>query len=85
MAAQYIAGGVDLDKSTLFVQSHVPEHAQLAWALNCITGFGEASRMTQFKDKTQRSGADAGDRRPVRVSDPAWPPTSCCTRRTWCR
>ncbi|MHA7155799.1 tryptophan--tRNA ligase [Arthrobacter sp. TMN-50] len=58
-AAQYIAGGVDVDKSTLFVQSHVPEHAQLGWVLNCITGFGEASRMTQFKDKSQKQGADA--------------------------
>jgi tryptophanyl-tRNA synthetase len=58
-AAQYIAGGVDVDKSTLFVQSHVPEHAQLAWVLNCITGFGEASRMTQFKDKAQKQGTDA--------------------------
>lgn len=58
-AAQYIAGGIDLDKSTLFVQSHVPEHAQLAWVLNCITGFGEASRMTQFKDKSAKGGADA--------------------------
>ena len=58
-AAQYIAAGIDPDKSIFFVQSHVPEHAQLAWALNCITGFGEASRMTQFKDKTQKSGADA--------------------------
>lgn len=58
-AAQYIAAGIDPEKSTLFVQSHVPEHAQLAWALNCITGFGEASRMTQFKDKTQRYGNDA--------------------------
>lgn len=58
-AAQYIAGGIDLDKSTLFVQSQVPEHAQLAWVLNCITGFGEASRMTQFKDKSSKGGADA--------------------------
>ena len=58
VAAQYIAAGIDPDKSIFFVQSHVPEHAQLAWALNCITGFGEASRMTQFKDKTQKSGAD---------------------------
>ena len=59
VAAQYIAAGIDPDKSIFFVQSHVPEHAQLAWALNCITGFGEASRMTQFKDKTQKSGAEA--------------------------
>lgn len=58
-AAQYIAGGVDVDKCTLFVQSHVPEHAQLAWVLNCITGFGEASRMTQFKDKSLKQGADS--------------------------
>ena len=58
-AAQYIAGGVDVEKATLFVQSQVPEHAQLAWVLNCLTGFGEASRMTQFKDKQQRFGADS--------------------------
>ncbi|WP_411733211.1 tryptophan--tRNA ligase [Paeniglutamicibacter sp.] len=57
-AAQYIAGGIDLEKSTLFVQSQVPEHAQLAWVLNCLTGFGEASRMTQFKDKSSKGGAD---------------------------
>ena len=57
-AAQYIAAGIDPEKSALFVQSHVPAHAQLAWVLNCITGFGEASRMTQFKDKSQKGGAD---------------------------
>jgi tryptophanyl-tRNA synthetase len=57
-AAQYLAGGVDVDKATLFVQSHVPEHAQLAWVLNCITGFGEASRMTQFKDKASKQGSE---------------------------
>nr|WP_279591024.1 tryptophan--tRNA ligase [Modestobacter marinus] len=56
-AAQTIALGVDPDRSTLFVQSHVPEHAQLAWVLQCLTGFGEASRMTQFKDKSSREGA----------------------------
>jgi tryptophanyl-tRNA synthetase len=57
-AAQYLAAGIDHDKSALFVQSHVPAHAQLAWVLNCITGFGEASRMTQFKDKSQKGGAE---------------------------
>jgi tryptophanyl-tRNA synthetase len=57
-AAQYLAGGVDPERSTLFVQSHVPEHTQLAWVLGCITGFGEASRMTQFKDKAARQGTD---------------------------
>ncbi|WP_125098166.1 tryptophan--tRNA ligase [Leucobacter chromiireducens] len=57
-AAQYIAAGIDPTKSTLFVQSHVPAHAELAWVLNTLTGFGEASRMTQFKDKSQRFGAD---------------------------
>ncbi len=50
--------GPDPARSTLFVQSQVPEHAQLAWVLGCLTGFGEASRMTQFKDKSQREGAD---------------------------
>lgn len=58
-AAQYVAAGIDVSKSALFVQSHVPAHAQLAWVLNCITGFGEASRMTQFKDKSQKAGADS--------------------------
>lgn len=58
-AAQYLAAGIDPEKSALFVQSHVPAHAQLAWVLNCITGFGEASRMTQFKDKSQKGGAES--------------------------
>jgi tryptophanyl-tRNA synthetase len=54
--AQYLAAGVDPGRATLFVQSHVPEHAQLQWVLGCLTGFGEASRMTQFKDKSARGG-----------------------------
>ena len=58
-AAQYLAAGVDPDRSTLFVQSHVPEHTQLSWVLGCITGFGEAGRMTQFKDKSARQGSDS--------------------------
>jgi len=58
-AAQYLAGGVDPTRSTLFVQSHVPAHAELAWVLGCVTGFGQASRMTQFKDKSQRGGAES--------------------------
>jgi tryptophanyl-tRNA synthetase len=58
-AAQYLAAGIDPERSTLFVQSQVPAHAELAWVLGTITGFGEASRMTQFKDKSQRFGADA--------------------------
>jgi tryptophanyl-tRNA synthetase len=57
-AAQLIAIGVDSSKCTLFIQSHVPAHNQLAWVLECITGFGEAGRMTQFKDKSQKGGAD---------------------------
>lgn len=57
-AAQYIAAGIDPEKTPLFVQSHVPEHAQLAWVLNCITGYGEAARMTQFKDKAAKQGTD---------------------------
>jgi tryptophanyl-tRNA synthetase len=55
-AAQLLALGVDPDRSTLFVQSHVPEHVQLSWVLECLARFGEASRMTQFKDKSQREG-----------------------------
>ena len=58
-AAQYIAAGIDPSRSTLFIQSHVPAHAQLAWVLNTLTGFGEASRMTQFKDKAAKQGTDA--------------------------
>ncbi|MEV4758081.1 tryptophan--tRNA ligase [Micromonospora sp. NPDC049559] len=57
-AAQLLAVGLDPERCTLFVQSHVPEHPQLAWVLSCITGFGEASRMTQFKDKSAKQGAD---------------------------
>jgi tryptophanyl-tRNA synthetase len=56
--AQFIAAGIDPKRSVLFVQSHVPEHAQLAWVLNCLTGYGEASRMTQFKDKAAREGTE---------------------------
>ncbi|XLD96501.1 tryptophan--tRNA ligase [Streptomyces sp. 184] len=55
-AAQLLAAGLDPDRCTLFVQSHVPEHAQLGWVMNCLTGFGEASRMTQFKDKAAKQG-----------------------------
>ncbi|MDT5066779.1 MAG: tryptophanyl-tRNA synthetase [Mycobacterium sp.] len=58
-AAQYLALGIDPAKATVFVQSHVPSHAELAWVLGCFTGFGQASRMTQFKDKSQKEGADA--------------------------
>ncbi|MFF2810517.1 tryptophan--tRNA ligase [Streptomyces sp. NPDC058000] len=57
-AAQLLAAGLDPERCTLFVQSHVPEHAQLAWVMNCVTGFGEASRMTQFKDKSAKQGTD---------------------------
>ena len=57
-AAQYLAAGVDPARSILFVQSHVSEHAELAWLLSCQTGFGEASRMTQFKDKSSKVGQE---------------------------
>ncbi len=53
--AQYIACGLDPEKNTLFVQSHVPAHTQLGWVLDCYTMFGELSRMTQFKDKSQKN------------------------------
>lgn len=58
-AAQYIAAGIEPSKSTLYVQSHVPAHAELQWILSTLTGFGEAGRMTQFKDKSARYGTDA--------------------------
>jgi tryptophanyl-tRNA synthetase len=58
-AAQLLAAGLDPAKCTLFVQSHVQEHTELAWVLGCITGFGEASRMTQFKDKASKAIQDA--------------------------
>src|SRR6201993_1428709 len=57
-AAQLFAAGFDPDRCILFVQSMVPEHAELNWVLGCLTGFGEASRMTQFKDKSAKEGHD---------------------------
>ena len=53
-AAQFLAGGVDPQRSAVFCQSHITEHAELGWVMGCLTGFGEASRMTQFKDKTAK-------------------------------
>ena len=53
--AQYIACGIDPEKNALFVQSHVPAHAELSWVLSCYTMFGELSRMTQFKDKSSKN------------------------------
>ena len=58
VTAQLIAAGLDPDRCALFVQSQVPEHAQLSWVLECLAGFGEANRMTQFKDKSARGGVD---------------------------
>ena len=58
-AAQLIAMGIDPARSAVFVQSQVPEHAELAWVLQCLTGFGEARRMTQFKDKSAKGGEGA--------------------------
>jgi tryptophanyl-tRNA synthetase len=57
-AAQLIAAGIDPERSAIFMQSHLPAHAQLAWVLECLTGFGEARRMTQFKDKSAKGGAE---------------------------
>ena len=57
--AQLLAAGLDPDVATVFVQSHVPEHSQLQWVLGCLTGMGEANRMTQFKDKSQKEGAQS--------------------------
>ncbi|MEV0847980.1 tryptophan--tRNA ligase [Streptomyces sp. NPDC049954] len=57
-AAQILGAGLDPERCTLFVQSHVPEHAELGWVMNCLTGFGEAARMTQFKDKSAKQGTE---------------------------
>ncbi len=57
-AAQLFGAGLDPQRCTVFVQSQIPEHAELAWVLSCLTGFGEASRMIQFKDKSVKSGSD---------------------------
>jgi tryptophanyl-tRNA synthetase len=58
-AAQLLAMGIDPSRSAIFIQSQVPAHAQLGWVLQCLTGFGEARRMTQFKDKSARNGEGA--------------------------
>jgi tryptophanyl-tRNA synthetase len=58
-AAQLFAAGLDPERSIVFIQSHVAEHAELTWMLSCLTGFGEASRMIQFKDKSTKGGTDA--------------------------
>ncbi|NRQ32260.1 tryptophan--tRNA ligase [Nonomuraea sp. NN258] len=58
-AAQLFASGLDPERSTVFVQSHVREHTELAWVLICLTGMGEAARMTQFKDKSAKFGENA--------------------------
>ncbi len=58
-AAQLIAAGIDPDRSTVFLQSDVPEHTQLSWILSCLTGFGQAQRMVQFKDKAAKVGAES--------------------------
>ncbi len=82
-AAQLVALGVDPERSALFVQSHVPEHAQLGWVLQCLTGFGEAGRMTQFKTSrpARARPAPASGCSPTRSCRP---PTSCCTRPRGC-
>jgi tryptophanyl-tRNA synthetase len=58
-AAQLLAMGIDPQRSAIFIQSQVPAHAQLGWVLQCLTGFGEARRMTQFKDKSAKAGEGA--------------------------
>lgn len=56
LLSQYLAAGIDPEKSTIFIQSHVPQHAELAWVLQTITYMGELSRMTQYKDKSAKGG-----------------------------
>ena len=68
LAAMLFAVGLDPDVATVFVQSHVPEHSQLAWLMECNVSFGELSRMTQFKDKSAKRGSDIHLRRAVHLS-----------------
>lgn len=72
-AAIYLAAGVDPEKSTLFVQSHIPAHAELMWLLSTITQYGELSRMTQFKDKTRRPGGQSSNKASVSLGLFAYP------------
>ncbi len=58
-AAQLLAMGIDPERSAIFIQSQIPAHAQAAWVMQCLTGFGEARRMTQFKDKSAKGGEGA--------------------------
>jgi tryptophanyl-tRNA synthetase len=81
--AQLVAAGIDPERSTLFVQSDVPAHSQLGWVMMCLTGYGEASRMTQFKDKMAREGR-AVRRWACSPTPVCRPPTSCSTRRPRC-
>lgn len=80
-AAQLLGLGLDPDRCTLFVQSHVPEHARLSWILECITGFGEAGRMTQFRTSPP-SRAPTGRRSGCSPTPSCRPRTSCSTRPT---
>ena len=84
-AAQLFAAGLDPDRCMVFVQSHVPQHAELAWVLGCLTGFGEASRMMQFKDKAARGGARAGQRGAVHLPGAAGRGHPALPDRTRCR
>src|SRR5450755_4049442 len=64
-AAQLFGAGLDPERCIVFVQSHVPEHAELAWVLGCLTGFGEANRMVQFKDKAAKAAKSGADQASV--------------------
>ena len=75
-AAQLIAVGIDTEKSALFVQSHLPEHNQLGWIMECVASFGEASRMTQFKDKSSKVA--------LMVRALVYLHIQCCKRQTYC-
>ena len=78
--AAYIASGLDPERNTIFVQSHVHQHAELAWVLNCYTMFGELSRMTQFKDKSAKHADNINGG--LFTYPASWPLTSCSTSPT---
>ncbi len=80
--ATLVAVGLDPDLCTIFVQSNVPFHAQLTWLLECVASFGELSRMTQFKEKSERTEGLPG--RPADLPGTHGRPTSCSTKRPRC-
>ncbi len=82
LAAMLFAVGLDPDVATVFAQSHVSEHSELGWIMQCNVAYGELSRMTQFKDKTDQARGPVHRLRVCSPTPPCRRPTSCCTTPT---